>query len=178
MAVAAQAERRSSLATRALPAARRYGPMVAACFALAWGISLGWWLLLPGTRTVELVVPQGAAEAVAAGRPDVTLPDRLELRRGDTLAIRNEDVSVHRVGTATVPPGHTVRIAVTTALLGAAGLLCSFHPSGSIGIAPLARPGIWHTAIPTLIAGVPLAFALVLTVAISSRLGGGREGES
>lgn len=151
--------------------------MVTVCFLLAWGVSLGWWLLLPGTRTVALVVPPGAAESVAAGRRDVTLPDRLELRRGDTLAIRNEDNVVHRVGVSTVPPGHTVRIAVTPALLGVAGLTCSFHPGGSIGVSPLARPGIEHTAIPTLLAGVPLAFALVLSVAIASRLGDG-DGES
>lgn len=146
--------------------------MVAACFVLAWGISLSWWLLLPGTQTVQLAIPAGAAEAVAAGRRDAALPDQLELRKGDTLAIRNEDSSVHRVGTAVVPPGHTVRVVVTPALLGAAGLVCSFHPSGSIGVAPLARPAIWHTVIPTLLAGVPLAFALVLTVAVASRLGG------
>lgn len=149
---------------------------MAACFLLAWGVSLGWWLLLPGARTVELVVPPGTAEAVAAGRWDATLPDRLEFRRGDTLAIRNEDSAVHRIGTSAVPAGHTVRIAVTPALLGTAGLVCSFHPSGSIGVAPLARPGIGHTAIPTLLAGVPLSFALVLSVAIASHLGsGGRD---
>lgn len=161
---------------RALPQARRYGPLVAGCFLLAWGVSFGWWLLLPSTRIVEVVVPSGTAEAVAAGqRGDTTLPDRLELRRGDTLVIRNEDGVAHRMGTSTVPSGHTVRIAVTPALLGAAGLACSFHPSGSIGVAPLARPGIAHTVIPTLLAGVPLSFALVLSVAIASRLGGGRE---
>lgn len=179
LAVTPRAERRSNLARRAFPPARRYGPMVAACFLLAWGISFAWWLLLPGTRTVELVIPAGAAEAVAAGRRDVTLPDRLELRKGDTLAVRNEDTAVHRVGTAVAPPGHTVRIVVTPALLGAAGLVCSFHPSGSVGVAPLARPAIWHTVIPTLLAGVPLAFALVLTVAVASRLGGrGAEDEA
>lgn len=173
---AAREDSRDGHAARVARGVRRYGPMVAACFLIAWGVSFGWWLLLPGARTVEMVVPPGAAEAVAAGRRGATLPDRLELRRGDTLAIRNEDSAVHRVGTSTVPPGHTVRIAVTSAFLGAAGLVCSFHPSGSIGVAPLARPGVGHTAIPALLAGVPLSFALVLSVAIASRLGeGGRE---
>lgn len=160
--------------TRLLPGLRQYGPLVAACFLLAWGVSFGWWLLLPGARTVELVVPAGTAEAVASGSASPALPNRLELRRGDTLAIRNQDTAVHRVGTTAVPVGHTVRIPVTPALLGAAGLACSFHPSGSIGVSPLARPGIQHTIIPTLLAGVPLAGALVLSVAVARRLGDGQ----
>lgn len=164
-------------AGRVLTRARRYGPLVAGCFLLAWGVSFGWWLLLPSTRTVEVVIPSGTAEKVAAGRPDATLPDRLELRRGDTLVIRNEDGVAHQMGTSTVPSGHTMRIVVTPSLLGAAGLACSFHPSGSIGVSPLARPGVAHTVIPTLLAGVPLSLALVLSVAIASGLGSGREGE-
>lgn len=161
---------RGQVASRTLRRVRRYGPMVAACFLLSWGVAFGWWLLLPSTRTVEVVIPPGTAEAVAAGRVDSTLPDRLELRQGDTLVIRNEDLVVHRLGTSTVPSGHTVRMAVTPALLGAAGLVCSFHPAGSIGVAPLARPGVVHTVIPTLLAGVPLSITLVLSVAIASRL--------
>ena len=170
--VARQPEDRQ-VESRARSWARQYGPLVAACLVLSWGVSLGWWLLLPATRTVELVVPMGAAEAVAAGRRASTLPDRLELRRGDTLVVRNEDRVVHRIGASDVPVGHTVRIVVTPALFGTAGLLCSFHPSGSIGVAPLARPGIGRTVIPTLLAGVPLSFALVLSVAIARRLGPG-----
>lgn len=166
---------RGRVAVCVIPRVRRYGPLVAGCFLLAWVVSLGWWLLLPGTRTVALVVPAGAAEAVATGRTSSTLPSRLELRRGDTLVIRNDDGVVHRLGMSAIPAGHTVRIPVTQAFLGGAGLTCSFHPSGSIGISPLARPGIAHTAIPTLLAGVPLSFALMLAVAIGTRLDDGRE---
>lgn len=154
-------------------ATRHYGPMVAACFILAWGVSFAWWLLLPSTRTVELVLPPGTAEQVAAGRRPAVLPDRLVLRRGDTLAIRNEDAVVHRLGSVVIPPAHTVRVGVTSALLATSGIVCSFHPGGSVGVEPLARPGIERTVIPTLLAGLPLSFALVLSVAIASRLGAG-----
>lgn len=156
------------------PAARgvlwRYGPLVAGCFLLAWGVSFGWWLLLPGSRAVEVAIPPGTAEAVAAGRAVEALPSRLELRRGDTLVVRNGDGATHRIGTSSVLPGHTVRVPVTASLLAGAGLVCSFHPGGSIGVSPLARPGIAHTVIPTLLAGVPLALVLVLSVAVAGRL--------
>lgn len=154
-----------------MAAIRRYAPMVAACFLLAWGVALGWWLLLPSTRTVELVLPLGTAAQVAAGERPAVLPDRLILRRGDTLAIHNEDTVVHRLGSTAIPPAQTARVAVTSALFAASGLLCSFHPGGSIGVEPLARPGIERTVIPTLFAGVPLSIALVFSVAVASRLG-------
>jgi hypothetical protein len=150
---------------------RRYAPMVAACFLLAWVVALGWWLLLPSTRTVELVLPPGTAAQVAAGERPAVVPDRLVLRRGDTLAIRNEDTVPHRLGSTAVPPAQTVRVAVTPALFAVSGLLCSFHPGGSVGVEPLARPGIERTVIPTLLAGVPLSIALVFSVAVASRLG-------
>lgn len=165
------AEVHATMLAGRVAAVRRYAPMVAACFLLAWGVSLGWWLLLPSTRTVGLVLPEGTAAQVAAGERPAVLPDRLVLRRGDTLAIRNEDVVAHRLGSTVIPPAQTVRIAVTSALFAAPGLLCSFHPGGSVGVEPLARPGIERTAIPTLFAGVPLSIALVFSVAVASRLG-------
>lgn len=157
----------------AWPVLRRYGPLVAGCFLLAWGVSFGWWWLLPSSRVVEVAIPAGTSEVVAAGRAVEALPSRLELRRGDTLVIRNGDGVTHRFGTSSVPPGHTVRVPVTASLLAGAGLVCSFHPGGSIGVSPLARPGIEHTVIPTLLAGVPLSLALVFAVAVAGRLDAG-----
>lgn len=147
-----------------------YGGAVAACLAIAWTVSLAWWLLLPETRTVSIEVPRGTATAIARGESPAVIPSTLLLRRGDTLAIRNDDDVTHRVGIAVIAPGATARIPVDAALLDSPVLLCTIHPSGALGISALARPGLEATIIPTLLAGVPMAFALVVAIAVVRRL--------
>lgn len=52
----------------------------------------------PEPQTIEIVVPEGTGERLAAGEDIVLMPERLELRVGDALHIRNEDVVGHSVG--------------------------------------------------------------------------------
>ncbi|MFA7249124.1 MAG: hypothetical protein WC273_05765 [Dehalococcoidia bacterium] len=134
-------------------------------------MALAWWLLLPPARIVALDVPPGTAAAIARGETVDVIPSTLSLHRGDTLAIANNDVVVHRVGLASIPPGTTARILVDAALLNAPALLCTIHPSGSLGVSELARPGIEATLIPMLIGGVPTAFAVVVAIMVMRRLG-------
>ncbi|MGE3960392.1 MAG: hypothetical protein AB7F65_01755 [Dehalococcoidia bacterium] len=149
---------------------RVYAPAVLGATALVWVVSFAWWLLLPDARVVPLHIPGGTAAAVARGEDVAVIPEQLELRQGDTLVVRNADDQVHRIGSEMVPPARTVYIAVTRALLSGQSLLCSIHPSGAIGISTLARPGILSTAIPTAIAGVPIAIALIVAMWIARRL--------
>lgn len=151
-------------------AARTYGGAVLVCFALAWIVSLAWWLLLPETRIVALEVPAGTAAAIARGEDVAVIPDSLLLRRGDTLAIRNDDTVVHQIGSELLPPATTVRIPVTAALLDESSLLCSIHPNGVVGISSFARPGILSTAIPTVLAGVPTSLSLLVAMVVVRRL--------
>ena len=44
--------------------------------------------------------------------PNDVIPSTLLLRRGDTLAIQNQDTAVHRIGLVSVAPGTTARIPV------------------------------------------------------------------
>ena len=60
------------------------------------------------------------------------IPTTLLLRRGDTLAIHNEDEVMHRVGYRTIAPGSTARITVDATLLEGPALLCTFHASGAL----------------------------------------------
>jgi hypothetical protein len=147
-----------------------YGAAVALVFALAWFVSLAWWLLLPEARIVAIEVPRGTAQAIARGENPGVIPSTLLLRRGDTLAIRNDDDVVHRVGLVSIAPGWTERITVDAAMLDGPALLCTIHPSGALSISALARPGIEVTVIPTLIAGIPSAFALVVALMVIRRL--------
>ncbi len=159
-------------------AVRRYGGAALVCFALCWTVSLAWWLLLPDARIVSIEVPAGTAAAVANGETVSVIPDRLLLRRGDTLAIRNDDTVVHQVGVDLVPPATTLRIPVTDSLFAGAELSCSIHPSGVLALSPLARPGIASTAIPTLLAGVPTSISAIVALAVVHRLGRDEDDEA
>ncbi len=147
-----------------------YGGAIAICMGLAWIVSLAWWLLLPQSRIVSIEVPPGTSAAIARGESPDVIPSTLLLRRGDTLAIRNDDDVVHRIGVVSVPPGTTARIQVDAALLGGPALLCTVHPSGALSIAALARPGMEATIIPTLLAGIPVSISLLVALIVVRRL--------
>ena len=139
-------------------------------FGLVWLVSLAWWLLLPSSRIVALDIPAGTAAAIARGEQPDVIPSTLLLRRGDTLAIRNEDVVVHRVGLMSIAPDHTERITVDAAMLDGPALLCTIHPSGALSVSALARPGIEATIFPTLFAGIPIAWSVLAAIFIMRRL--------
>ena len=152
------------------PIVRVYGAAVLGSLVLVWIVSLAWWLLLPDARVVPLEIPQGTASAVARGEAVEVVPDSLDLRKGDTLVVRNEDDAVHRIGSEVIPPGRTTRIPVTGALVSGRSLFCSIHPSGAIGVSLLARPGILSTAIPTAIAGLPVSIGVIVALLIARGL--------
>jgi len=129
-----------------------------------------WWAMLPATSTVEVTIPFGTAERVAAGEIVDVLPEQLSLRVGDQLFIRNQDDGVHRVGPAFVPPGESISIPVTRSFFDAATLVCSFHPSGGLPVVPLARPHVLTTLPIGMLAGVPLALAAVMAASIAGKL--------
>jgi hypothetical protein len=147
-----------------------YGSAVVTVFALVWIVSFAWWQLLPEARIVALEVPRGTAAAIARGERPEVIPSTLLLRRGDTLAIRNDDDVVHRVGLVSIAPNYTERITVDAAMLSGPALLCTIHPSGALSISALARPGIEATIFPTLFAGIPIAWSVVAAIMVVRRL--------
>jgi len=166
------ARRRALLARlRALPRPSGWlAKLVAGTVVLSWLLVLVAWLLLPTASSYEIVIPAGTAERLARGEDVAILPPRLLLRRGDTLLIRNQDSTVHRVGPAWAEPGRTTRTPIGSAFFGASSIVCSIHPGGAIGIAPEARPGVEATLLPTLILAVPLTIATAAAVGIARRL--------
>jgi hypothetical protein len=53
---------------------------------------------------VELIIPAGTAERIAAGETAVGIPDRMSFVEGDLLIVRNEDSVSHQLGPVWVPP--------------------------------------------------------------------------
>lgn len=149
---------------------RPFLPHVAGVLLFSWGMIFVAWLLLPQARTVELVIPAGTADLVAQGQTVEAIPTTLLLRRGDTLVLMNEDDQPHRFGAIWAAPGRATRTIVGSALHEAGAVVCSFHPGGSIGVAPQARPGVEQTLFPTMLLFFPLSAATVLTLSITKRL--------
>ena len=80
----------------------------------------------------EFVVPIGTEAALDAGETVELVPQVLDVRVGDTIRIRNEDVSTAQVGIFNVAAGETVTMRFTTTgeLVGE----CDVHPSGEFRI--------------------------------------------
>lgn len=104
-------------------------------FALIAGI-VGVSILLSlsddGPETIEVVVPLGAGEQLAAGEELELLPARLEVEVGDTLVIDNRDTADHQVGPYVVGAGE--RLEQTFTSEGRLEGVCTIHPSGEIAI--------------------------------------------
>lgn len=65
-------------------------------------------------RRVTVVIPDGTATAVADGREPGVVEERLVLRAGDELELRNDDARLHVLGPLSVAPGATVRSVFAT----------------------------------------------------------------
>ncbi len=163
-----------SLAPGWLVAVARFGrpflPVIGGVLLFSWGMVFVAWLLLPQARTVEVVIPPGTADLVARGESVEALPRTLLLRRGDTLVLLNQDDQPHRIGAVWAEPGRATRTIVGASLQDAGAVACSFHPGGSIGVSPQARPGVEQTLFPTALLFFPLTGATVLTLSITRRL--------
>jgi hypothetical protein len=61
-------------------------------------------------QVVELVVPLGAAQRVAAGEPVPSIPDEMIFVVGDTLTVKNEDSVDHELGPLWVPAGSSASL--------------------------------------------------------------------
>ncbi len=60
------------------------------------------------SQTIEIVVPAGTADKLAAGEKVVVMPARLEFTVGDRLKIRNEDDQDQSVGPYQVRAGEEI----------------------------------------------------------------------
>lgn len=64
----------------------------------------------PDPQTIEIVVPEGTQARMDAGETVTVMPTRLELRVGDTLHMRNDDVVAHPIGPYVVAANDELRM--------------------------------------------------------------------
>lgn len=61
-------------------------------------------------KTIQLVVPNGTADQLAAGESIKSIPENMVFVAGDVLEVKNEDSVAHQLGPVWVPAGATGRL--------------------------------------------------------------------
>lgn len=119
------------------PLVRRIAISCVIGIVVALAISEGsYHLLNDGTRrdpqTIELIIPAGTAEQVAAGKSVSSLPANMTFVEGDVLLVKNQDVTDHQLGPVWVPPDATGSL--TLGEVNRFRFGCSFQPGRYLGI--------------------------------------------
>lgn len=111
-------------------------------------------------RTIQLVIPAGTAEKIAQGQASPEIPEGMVFVIGDTLAVKNEDNSDHRLGPLFIPSGTTASLVLDSA--NNYSYECSFQPSQYFGL-DVREPVTWTVRLYGIFfAGVPLGALLAL----------------
>ena len=118
---------------------------------------------LPGE--IELVIPAGTAELVAAGDPVPSIPDEMTFVLGDTLIVNNQDAVDHQLGPLWIPPRAKASLVLDAAERYAYS--CSFQTSQYLGL-NVEQPTTWKTRLVALGFTVPAttAFLFIYSLAI------------
>jgi hypothetical protein len=141
----------------------RFLLVVALSVLVAWLISEFGLLLQQDQNTarppqqIELIIPAGTAEKVAAGEPAPGIPDEMTFVIGDVLVVRNEDTQTHTLGPLLVPAGASASLPLNEE--DNFSMTCSFNASSYMGLT--VRP---PTTLRTRIVGI--TFAAVPTAAM------------
>lgn len=118
--------------------AGRIGLALFAGLLFGWLVSEGSYILqkTPGERTqarqIELVIPAGTAERVAAGEEVPSIPSEMTFVVGDILIVRNDDSVSHQLGPVWVPPQSKGVLSLDTAQDYA--VECSFRSTRYLGL--------------------------------------------
>jgi hypothetical protein len=116
-------------------------------------------------KTVQIIVPAGTAQRVAAGESVDLLPDNSTFVLGDVLEVINQDSVDHQLGPIWVPPGSMGRIVLEE--VNKFSYSCSFAPSRYLGL-DVKRPTTLVTRMTGLSISVPTtaAFLFIYSLAL------------
>ncbi len=138
--------------------------------ALVWiGSEVAFYFLRENTdrlpEQIELVIPPGTAEKVAAGEPIPSIPDEMTFVLGDTLIVKNEDSVDHELGPLWIPPQSKASLVLDAADRYAYS--CSFQTTRYLGL-NVRQPTTWKTRLLALGFTVPAttAFFFIYSLAM------------
>jgi hypothetical protein len=83
-------------------------------------------------QMIELLIPAGTAEKVAAGETEPSIPQEMNFVLGDTLVVKNEDSTDHQLGPLFIPAGASANLPLQEA--SNFEYDCSFQPTQFFGL--------------------------------------------
>jgi hypothetical protein len=113
-----------------------------------------------GPQRIELLIPAGTSDRIAKGEPNPSIPENMTFVAGDTLVIKNEDITNHRLGPLFIPSGTSASLTLSDA--NSYSYSCSFQVSQVIGL-NVQEPVTSATRLyGILLAGLPLGLMLAV----------------
>ncbi len=109
-------------------------------------------------KTIQLIVPAGAAQRAANGEQVDVLPENIVFVIGDVLEVVNQDSTDHQLGPIWVPAGSTGRVVLEEA--NKFSYSCSFTPSRYLGL-DVKKPTTLQTRLTGLSISVPTTAAFL-----------------
>lgn len=103
-------------------------------------------------KVIELVIPPGTADRIAAGQAVPSIPAEMVFVIGDTLVVHNRDSADHVLGPVWVPAGTSASLAMEKA--SKVVYDCSFRTSRYFGL-EVKEPTTWRTRLTALVLAAP-----------------------
>ncbi len=130
---------------------------------LAWGFSEVTFIILRDQNNhapsrIELVIPAGTAERVAAGQSIPAIPPEMSFVIGDVLVVNNQDSVSHQLGPLWVPPGARANLAME--IENQYAYACTFQPSQYLGLDVRPRVTMQTRIQAILLAGLPMGMLM------------------
>lgn len=111
-------------------------------------------------QVIEILIPNGTAERVARGEVPPTIPTSMIFVTGDTLVVKNEDISDHQLGPLWIPAGTSASLSLN--IVESYAYTCSFQPTKYIDLDVREPLTIGTRIYGILFAGLPLGGLLAL----------------
>lgn len=129
----------------------------------AWGFSEAAFIILRdqsdhAPSRIELVIPAGTAERVAAGQAIPSIPTDMSFVIGDVLVVNNQDSVSHQLGPIWVPPGASASLAME--IENKYTYACTFEPSKYFGLDVRPRVTLQTRIQAILLAGLPMGMLM------------------
>ncbi len=140
-----------------------FGLTLIGSLALSWAVNAYFWRTILGDRPpqqMELIIPLGTAQRVAAGEAVPSIPADWSFVVGDVLLVRNEDEMAHQLGPFWIPAGTTAKIPFKSP--SSVSFACTIHPSKYIGVEVKPRADPLTKLAAVLAFGLPLAAVMGL----------------
>jgi hypothetical protein len=117
-------------------------------------------------QTIELTIPAGTADLVAAGQPVPAIPDEMVFVLGDVLVVNNQDAVAHELGPLLIPAGTSASMPMD--LADTLAVTCSFTSTNYFGL-DVKEPTTWQTRLTGVLFAAPPTALMVFLYSLAVR---------